>query len=310
MDTTNLEAGNDVMIPNLAKPISKKLLFAMLIVTIGAEVLLYLSRYSYMASSLYDGMMVGSFFIGWKLFKRLSSPQDSPKRPRQVIMQFSGAFLIFFLGSTVINIYSSNTFLEFNDDYDQYVQDYTESQAYEPDIEEAPIDHVWSFFDKVDTIGSDIYADTLAGLEEVWRLAYMILILIVFRKLFPKRWESGRRDVFLMLALFLTSILFGIDHTLDTEQPWSIRIGAIVTFANMGLLFGIILLWTRNLWVTVLVHSLYDITATLSWYYIDYAVEYFALGCFILYLILFTLEKLQQKRVRKEMGAVDLAQGS
>jgi membrane protease YdiL (CAAX protease family) len=111
-----------------------------------------------------------------------------------------------------------------------------------------------------------------------------------------------------MLSLFLTSILFGVDHTLDTEQPWSIRIGAIVTFANMGLLFGLILLWTRNLWVTVFVHSIYDITATLSWYYIDYAVEFFALGCFVLHMILFTIEKIKKRRITKEMGAVELAQ--
>ena len=298
------------MISNLAKPLSKKLLFAMLIVTMGVEILLYLSRYSYMASSLYDGVMVGSFFIGWKLYRRLGSPADPPKRARQMMMQFTGAFLVFFLGSTVINIYSTNTFQAFSDDYDQYVQDYAETQSFEVDGDEegAPIDPVWSFFDKVDTIGSDLYADTLAGLEEVWRLSYMIIILIVFKKLFPKRWESGRRDLFLMLSLFLTSILFGVDHTLDTEQPWSIRIGAIVTFANMGLLFGLILLWTRNLWVTVLVHSIYDITATLSWYYIDYAVEFFALGCLALHIILFTIEKIQQRRIKKKIGAIELAQ--
>ncbi|MDR6121563.1 membrane protease YdiL (CAAX protease family) [Bacillus sp. SLBN-46] len=298
------------MISNLAKPLSKKLLFSMLIVTIGVEILLYLSRYSYMASSLYDGVMVGSFFIGWKLYRRLGSPADCPKRPRQMMMQFTGAFLVFFFGSTVINIYSTNTFQAFSNDYDQYVQDYAETQSYEVEEgeEEAPTDPVWSFFDKVDTVGSDLYADTLAGLEEVWRLSYMILILIVFKKLFPKRWNSGRRDLFLMLSLFLTSILFGVDHTLDTEQPWSIRIGAIVTFANMGLLFGLILLWTRNLWVTVLVHSLYDITATLSWYYIDYAVEFFALGCLALHIILITIEKIQQRRLKKEIDAVNLAQ--
>ena len=171
-----------------------------------------------------------------------------------------------------------------------------------------PDDPIWSIFEKVDTIGYDLYNDTLAGLEEVWRLAYIILLLVVCKKLFPRRWESGSRDVFLMAALFITSILFGIDHTLDTEEPWAIRIGAIVTFANMGLMFGIILLWTRNLWLTVIVHALYDITATLSWYYIDYAVEYFTLGVLIIHLCLFILDKIHQKRLMSQLATVQEGQ--
>ncbi|MFK9090254.1 lysostaphin resistance A-like protein [Bacillus salipaludis] len=302
------------MTTNLTKPISKKLLFAMLIVTIGAEILLYLTRYSYMAGTLYDAMMVSSFFIGWKLHPRLKNSVDYPKTKRQLTLQFTGAFLIFFLGSTIINMYSTYIFQDFSTNYDQYVQDYTDMQMAAGEDDGTEAGHItkpiWSFFEKVDTIGYDLYTDTLAGLEEVWRLAYMILLLVIFKKVFPRRWESGRRDIFLMCALFLTSILFGIDHTLDSEQPWSIRIGAIVTFANMGLLFGLILLWTRNLWVTVLVHALYDITATLSWYYIDYAVELFALAVLVVHLILLTLEKLSHRRLKNQLKAVELAQAA
>lgn len=295
------------MTTNLTKSISKPLLFGMLIVSIGAEVLLYLSRYSSMASTLYDAVMVSSFFIGWKLYLRLRSQQDHSKSPRQLLLQFTGAFLLFFIGSTVINVYSSLTFVDFNEDYDQYVQDYTESQSVEVDgggDASLPEEPSWSFFEKIDTIGYDLYNDTLAGLEEVWRLSYMILLLVLLKKVFPRRWESGSRDIFLMAALFITSILFGIDHTLDTEQPWAIRMGAIVTFANMGFLFGIILLWTRNLWLTVIVHALYDITATLSWYYIDYAVEYFTLGILIVHVCLFILEKINQQRSIQQIEIV------
>ncbi|WP_066258954.1 CPBP family intramembrane glutamic endopeptidase [Neobacillus drentensis] len=295
------------MTTNLTKPISRSLLLAIIIVTIGAEVLLYLTRYSSMASTLYDAVMVSSFFIGWKLYRRLRSQQDHRKSPRQIMLQFTGAFLIFFLGSTVVNVYSNLTFEDFNKDYDQYVQDYTESQALEvkggadKEIMDRPIG---SLFEKVDTIGYDLYNDILAGLEEVWRLSYMILLLVVFKKVFPRRWESGRRDGFLIAALFITSIHFGIDHTLDTEQPWAIRIGAIVTFANMGFLFGLILLWTRNLWLTVIVHAVYDITATLSWYYIDYAVEYFTFGVLIVHVCLFILEKIHQNRSMQKLATV------
>jgi membrane protease YdiL (CAAX protease family) len=292
---------------NLTKLISKKLLLAIIIVTIGAEVLLYLTRFSFMASTLYDAVMVSSFFIGWKLYRRLRSQQDHRKSLRQIILQFTGAFLIFFLGSTVVNVYSNLAFEGFNEEYDQYVQDYTESQAFEIEggvDKELPDQPMGSIFEKIDTIGYDLFNDTLAGLEEVWRLAYIILLLVVFKKVSRHRWESGRRDGFLMAALFITSILFGIDHTLDTEQPWAIRIGAIVTFANMGFLFGLILLWTRNLWLTVIIHAVYDITATLSWYYIDYAVEYFTLGVLIVHVGIFILEKIHQNRLMKQMTTV------
>jgi membrane protease YdiL (CAAX protease family) len=294
------------MTTNLTKSISKTLLFAMLVVTIGAEILLYLSRYSTMASTLYDAVMVSSFFIGWKLYRRLRSPHDHPKSPRQLTLQFTGAFLLFFFGSTLINVYSNLTFVDFNNDYDQYVQTYTEMQAIQAEDDAVlSAEPIGSIFEKIDMIGFDLYSDILAGLEEVWRLAYMILLLVVFKKIFPRRWESGSRDVFLMAALFITSILFGIDHTLDMEQSWANKIGAIVTFANMGFLFGIILLWTRNLWLTVMVHALYDITATLSWYYIDYAVEYITLGILLVHLFLLTVEKITQKRFMRQMATVD-----
>ncbi len=279
----------------------------MLIVTVGAEILLYLTRYSYMAGTLYDAMMVASFFVGVKLHRRLVSTENPPKTKRQLSIQFTSAFLIFFLGSTVINIFTSNTFQDFSVDYDQYVQDYTDMQMVEESVDAGTgKEPIWSFFEKIDSIGYDLYTDSLAGLEEVWRLAYMILLLVVFKKIFPRRWNSGRRDLFLMLTLFLTSILFGIDHTLDTEQPWVIRIGAIVTFANMGLLFGLILLWTRNLWVTVLVHALYDITATMSWYYIDYAVELFALAVLAVHIILLSIEIINKRRHKRQLEKVEL----
>ncbi|MEH7505847.1 CPBP family glutamic-type intramembrane protease [Neobacillus drentensis] len=302
------------MTTNLTEPISKKLLFAMLVVTIGAEVLLYLTRYSTLASTLYDAVMVSSLFIGWKLHRRIKCQQGQgyPKGPRQLTLQFTGAFLIFFFGSTLINVYSNITFQDFSEDYDQFVQDYTDNQTYDAgDDGASQTEPISSFFEKVDTIGYDLYTDSLAGLEEVWRLAYIILLLVIFKKMFPRRWESGSRDRFLIAALFITSILFGIDHTLDTEQPWAIRMGAIVTFANMGFLFGIILLWTRNLWITVMVHALYDITATLSWYYIDYAVEYFTLGVLIVHLCLYTLDKMNQKRlmrITQEVQRVEMTQ--
>lgn len=298
------------MTTNLTAPISKQLLFGLLTITIGVELILYLSGYSQLAGTIYDAIMVSSFFIGLKLHKRLSD--GSQKTKVQHTRQFIGAFLLFIIGSTMINVYSSYAFQDFSNDYEQYVETYTEvvsdhndSPAPSEPIE--PIEKMWEVIDEIDSVGYDIFMDILAGLEEVWRLAYIILILLVFKRIFPKRWENGRRDTFVLIALFATSVLFGIDHTLSSVQSWPYEIGAIVTFANMGLLFGLILLWTRNLWVTVLVHSVYDILATLSWYYFEFIVEFAALILLPIYLILMAKENQKIKKSSEMVVSEDIA---
>lgn len=287
------------MTTNLTAPMSKRLLFALLTITIGVEIILYLSGYSQLAGTIYDAIMVSSFFIGLKLHQRLSN--GIRKTKVQHIRQFIGAFLLFILGSTMINIYSSYAFQDFSNDYEQYVETYTEVVSEDHDIAEPsepiePVEKMWEVIDEIDTVGYDIFTDILAGLEEVWRLAYMILILCVFKKFFPRRWEKGRRDIFVLVALFVTSVLFGIDHTLSSAQSWQYEIGAIITFANMGFLFGMILLWTRNLWVTVMVHGVYDILATLSWYYFEFIVEMAGLILLPIYLFLLVIEKNRQMK--------------
>jgi membrane protease YdiL (CAAX protease family) len=299
------------MTNNLTAPVSKQLLIALLTITIGVELILYLSGYSQLAGTIYDAIMVSSFFIGLKLHRRLHNGVKKTKI--QHTRQFIGAFLLFILGSTIINIYSSYAFQDFSNDYEQYVDTYTEAVSDESDIIEPsepmePVDKMWEVIDEIDAVGYDVFTDILAGLEEVWRLAYIILILLVFKKIFPRRWEKGRRDIFVLLALFVTSVLFGIDHTLSSVQSWQYEIGAIVTFADMGLLFGLILLSTRNLWVTVLVHSVYDILATLSWYYFEFIVEMAGLILIPIYLILMTIDKNQQgKKSSTIMVSEDIA---
>jgi membrane protease YdiL (CAAX protease family) len=303
--------GRDIkMTNNLTAPISKQLLMALLTITIGAELILYLSGYSQLAGTIYDAIMVSSFFIGLKLHRRLRNGIQKTKI--QHTRQFIGVLLLFILGSTIINIYSSYAFKDFSNDYEQYVETYTEVVSDESDIVESsepiePVDKMWEVIDEIDAVGYDIFTDILAGLEEVWRLAYIILILFVFKKIFPRRWEKGKRDIFVLLALFVTSVLFGIDHTLSSVQSWQYEIGAIVTFANMGLLFGLILLWTRNLWMTVLVHSVYDILATLSWYYFEFIVEIATLILLPVYMILLAIENQQVKKSSDIVVSEDIA---
>jgi membrane protease YdiL (CAAX protease family) len=232
---------------NLTNPISKKLLAGMLCVTIGAELVLFLCRYRYFFSIIYDSIMVAAFFVGWRLYWK-PRPQHCKEhlQKRKKILQFTKITIIFFFGSFLLNTYSAIVF-----------GDFTTSSA-TPSIET---------FEKFHIVGYDFYIDILSGMEEVSRYAYIVLFLFLFKKIFPKKWEQGTKAPFLIAALFLSSFLFGIDHTLDTGHNWENTIGIVVHYTNMGLFLGILLLWTKSLWSMVSIHVLYNITASLSWYY-------------------------------------------
>lgn len=296
------------VIDDLTQPISKRLLLLLLLVTLGSEAALYLSRYSYFFSEMYQAIMVISIFVAWKLHPRLAGTRSSGaglsdgqesgtetegglpsggiaeirgKKPpfRKYISQFAVVFLIFYLGAIVFNFYSAMLFTDFNESYGEYME---ESAAYvnesmEDSTEEGTeltlSERVFEWFDLA---GSDFYADFLAGFEEVYRISYIILFLVIFKKIFPKQWEKRNRDLFLMIALFLSSLLFGAGHALDTPQPWPVTIGTIATFTNLGLILGLLLLWTRNLWLLIAVHATYDILMSIEWYYFEFSSLIFA----------------------------------
>jgi membrane protease YdiL (CAAX protease family) len=229
---------------NLTNPISKKLLAAMLCVTVGAEMVLFLSRYSYLFSIIYVSIMVAAFFVGWML-SRIHEPHFKNKlRRTQKILQFTKKTIIFFFGSLLLNAYSAIVFGDFT------------TSGPTPSI--GP-------FEKYHKVGYDFYIDILSGMEEVSRYAYILLFLILFKKIFPKGYEHGTKAPFLIAALFLSSFLFGVDHTLDSTHNWVSTIGIVVHYTNIGLFLGILLLWTKSLWTMVSIHVLYNITASLSW---------------------------------------------
>jgi hypothetical protein len=92
------------------------------------------------------------------------------------------------------------------------------------------------------------------------RLAYICISsnFVYFLKRFFQK-KGGKRetkDQFLMAALFLSSFLIVIDHTLDTGYHGVSTIGIVVHYTNMGLFY----------WQMVNVHALYNITVFLSWY--------------------------------------------
>lgn len=270
----------------------------MLLVTVGSEAVLYLSRYSYFFSDFYNLLMVGSIALAWKLHPRLAAasmktgledggpriPSDSETflgfgggvQKRQIVSQFAVVFLLFYLGSVITNFYSNILFKDFNNNYSEYVEE--SAAAVESGLagiggEEAGASKVFEWFDLV---GYDFLSDTLAGFEEVYRISYMILFLMLFKKIFPRKWTKWPEEFFLMAVLFISSLLFGIGHTLANPQPWSVTLGTVATFTNMGLILGLLLLWTRNLWLLIAVHSMYDILMTTQWYYFEVAAPVFS----------------------------------
>ncbi|SFB20813.1 CAAX protease self-immunity [Bacillus sp. cl95] len=264
-----------MIVSKLTQHLTKKLLFALLIITIGTEAILYMSRFSSFMTTVYEGVLIASFFVGLKLHRMLRDDRKPPLTKLQLIQQFAKVYLIFSIGSSVFNVFSVIAFDDFSTEYDETVEEYADSiSVFGEELSAGEYgDEVPAFFQWIDYIGYDFYSNTLAGLEEVYRLGYMILFLLIFKKVFPKRFEGetdrGSTDIFLMFALFLSSILFGFSHTFDFEYEWGYTIGSAVTYTNLGFLFGVLLLWTRNLWLLVIVHSVYDITATLSNYYYE-----------------------------------------
>ncbi|RHW37235.1 CPBP family intramembrane metalloprotease [Neobacillus notoginsengisoli] len=294
------------MIDDLTQPISKRLLLLLLLVTIGSEAALFLSRYSYFFSEVYQAIMIISIFVAWRLHPRLAGneqrrlerhsgerehlteidgtvPSSAPvnRQPfiRQMISQFAVVFLIFYLGAIVFNFYSAILFEDFNESYGDYMEESAVimNESLRGVAEEGGAGSVANLiFEWFSLAGSDFYADILAGFEEVYRIAYIILFLMLFKKCFPKQWEKPNRDLFLMIALFLSSVLFGVGHALDTPQPWTVTIGTIATFTNLGLILGLLLLWTRNLWLLIAVHAIYDIFMSIEWYYFEFSSLIFA----------------------------------
>ncbi|NHM30040.1 type II CAAX prenyl endopeptidase Rce1 family protein [Neobacillus terrae] len=296
-----------MIIKDLTQPLSKKLLIAMLAITVGSEIVLFLSRYSFLFSALYEAIMVSSFFIGWKLAPRLHGGKLQRLTKKQHILQFSKVYVVFYIGSMLINIFTSTVFQDFNNNYSHYVDTSKEiaTFTYGGDANLSSEGDVSPVFQWFDTAGYDFYSNVLAGLEEVYRLSYMIIFLLILKKVFRRKWKTGPRDIFLMLALFISSFFFGAGHSLDTEQSWPVTIGSVITFTDMGLLLGLLLLWTKNLWLLVVVHALYDIITTVSWYYFDSADFVFAAVLFGVYIVLKILERIKtNKKMENETQEV------
>lgn len=299
-----------MLVERLTQPLSKKLLWSLLLVSVGSDLVLYFTRFSYLAETLYTNILLFGIIVGIKLAPRLSGlgeelgegsgpgqgsgPEPEPEQEptpaptskqtkKRLFSVFTKAFFLFYILNLVNNIYISESFTAFNESADLIAEDFSSMAS---EFEEAPSSTpspemesttFYRAFDWIDTVGFDFFDSFIAGLEEVWRLSYIVLFLALFKKIFPKWWQRSNKDSFLILAIILSSFLFGVGHSLAVEQEWNVFVGTVVNYTNMGLILGYLLISTRNLWLLVFIHGLYNVLATISWHYMTFSLELFIL---------------------------------
>ncbi|QOR66438.1 CPBP family intramembrane metalloprotease [Cytobacillus suaedae] len=273
---------------NLTSSVTKKDIGLILIITILVDLVLYFTKYSSFMFTLYDLLLMITFYVGIKLHRVLSSNDGEPKDRKSLLNKFVIVFIAFYCAMTVIDALSYSLFESYWDNHEQYVEDsvaYVESAVAEPPTENATAEDVTYYvFSMIDSVGYEFLSSILAGTEEIWRLGYMILILLVLKAIFQKKWESGTQKPFMITALVLSSFLFGWGHTLSSHyDDLSIYLGTVILYSLAGLVLGSLLLWAKNLWILVAVHSLYDVLVTISWYYFNLALEVTIILLLIIY---------------------------
>lgn len=274
-----------MILNRLTTNITIRNIFLLLIVTVFIDIVLYFTKYSYFLDTIYDMLTLFSFSVGIWLHKRLRDesviPLEETKRVKiaKYIKQFATVFLIFVIANTIVDIYSTNYLSSYWENFDEQVTSYDEElNQFEDTIPQASTgeDHLVNFFSTVDMVGYDFLTSILAGSEEIWRLGYIVLLLLVTKKLFPRQWLPQNKRLFLGITVGITSLLFGIGHTLAYDYNLNVWVGTVIIYSLLGVVLCLLLLWTRNLWLLVTVHAFYDVVATLSWHYIPWAVWYTA----------------------------------
>nr|WP_283244072.1 CPBP family intramembrane glutamic endopeptidase [Bacillus suaedaesalsae] len=109
--------------------------------------------------------------------------------------------------------------------------------------------------------------------------------------LYPSRWEKNQTWFFWLFGLFISSFMFGMGHTLSNDQTLDVFIGTVVYYTNFGLVLGILLLWTRSLWMLILIHALHNVLTSISWLYVEGAHVIFYFIMLVTFVTVFFLEK-------------------
>ncbi len=145
----------------------------------------------------------------------------------------------------------------------------------------------------VGTIVGDLITDLLSSTEEVWRWSMIITTLWCFRTMIRST-EASLRGRFLLLAIFLSSIFFGLAHFNEFSYgQWL----PVTVLSVDGMIFACMAIVTRRFGLIMVVHALYDTQATLMKYAnIPFTVALItASTIFLLGLVVFGFHRLRGK---------------
>ncbi|MCA1032051.1 CPBP family intramembrane metalloprotease [Bacillus timonensis] len=293
------------MLPSkLIRQITKKDIALLLFITIGIDIVLYFTNYSHLMSTLYQLICMISFYVGIKLHRALK-PEENAKQPfHKLFFQFTIVYLIFYTSVGMVDSLTYSIFEPYWNNHEQVVEEANDYlQTVEEDIPESPTqdERMFYIFSIVDYVGYDFLSSILAGTEEIWRLAYIALILLFFKGIIGSRWEYMNHTPFLYIAVAVSSILFGWSHTFTADYELPVFIGTTVLTGISGAVFAVLLLWTRNLWMLVLTHALYDVLVTISWFYFDIMLEATAILLLLISAVLYIINEKKEQKLKTPM---------
>jgi membrane protease YdiL (CAAX protease family) len=246
---------------------TKPVLVGMILVTLGAELLLWGSGYSYFLDELYMYLLIASIFLAFPLHQAWKGQKPKRSTP-YYIFQFCTVFLVYVTFSSLLDLSTSSYLDEFMTGYQEDLEDHL---GYAPTEEEYEEYSVHPTFEHLDYYGSAIWRDMLAGFEEVSRVAYILLTMSFFSFFYRQKKQERNHFPPLLTSLFLSSLMFGLGHILAHDYTFAEGTGSFIYYTNAGLILGVLLIWTRNLWMMIAVHSLYNLCMSSNMYLFEYS---------------------------------------
>ncbi|MFC4321976.1 CPBP family intramembrane glutamic endopeptidase [Litchfieldia salsa] len=254
---------------------TKPVLVGMIFVTLGAELLLWGSGYSYFLNELYMYLIIASIFLAIPLHRAWRG-QKTKRSTSYYIFQFCIVFFVFFTISSIVDLSTYSYLDEFEIGYDEELQDhlgnaptfYEDGEYYEEEYEDYG---TYPFFENLDYYGSDIWSCVLAGLEEVSRLSYILLTMCLFSFFYRQNKQDRSHIPPVLTGLFLSSLMFGLGHVWAHDYTLAESAGSFIYYTNAGLVLGVLLIWTKNLWMMIAVHGFYNLCMSLNLYLYEYS---------------------------------------
>jgi membrane protease YdiL (CAAX protease family) len=137
----------------------------------------------------------------------------------------------------------------------------------------------------------------LASCEEVWRVSLLVASLLLLRRLMGQRWqsESTRRTAF-GLALAASSLIFGAGHINNFSGMQTV---VWMTMSLIGCLLTLFIFTTRNLFLGMFTHGLYDFLSMTGW--IEEAVAPILVGFIVTLFLTGWAYRLRRRLLRRSL---------